>query len=465
MPSTPDTAARLPRPLPLLGHGMHLLRNPLDFLARARAQGDIVRIKLGPSSAYIVNSPDLIRQVLVGSAKKFEKGVQFDKLRPVLGNGLVTAGGEEHLRNRRLIQPAFHHTRIATYGTVMRDLTAAKVASWQDGVPLRLDNELAQLTMAIVGKTLFSTQLGAEAVDEVLRSMPAILRGITRRALAPTQLLEKIPTPENRRFDRSNRSLREVVDRIIGEYRLTGTDHGDMVSMLLLARDESSGEGLSDTQVRDEVLTMLLAGTETTANLLSWVCHVLGQRPDLEARLHAEVDEVIGDRELRFEDFGRLTFTRWLITETLRMYPPAWLLTRRAVEPVTLGGVALKAGTSILLSPYALHRDPTIYADAEVFDPDRWRPERAGDIPRPAFVPFGAGNRQCIGEGFAWAESAIILATIAKRWRLVPVPDVRVRMTASGTLAPNTLPMVPRARVRTKAGRRPSELALAAGPI
>jgi cytochrome P450 len=205
-------------------------------------------------------------------------------------------------------------------------------------------------------------------------------------------------------------------------------------------------EGLSDEQVSDEVIIMLLAATETTANAMSWALHVLGQRPDLEARLHAEVDAVLAGGELTFDHVGRLAYTRRLVTETLRLYSPIWMLTRRTTEPVTLGPFRLPAGATVLFSPYAIHGDPRLYADAEHFDPDRWLPDRAGAIPRLAFIPFGAGNRQCIGEGFAWTEAIIVLATIARDWRLRPVPGTEVRMVPSATLTPSQLPMLPQRR-------------------
>jgi pentalenene oxygenase len=454
MPSTRPGQTRLPRSLPVLGHALALLRNPLTFLATARSLGDIVEIRIGPRPAYLVNSPDLIRRMLVADAKKYRKGVQFEKLRPTLGNGLVTAEGEEHLKHRRLVQPAFHHTRIAGYATVMRELAQEKAGSWSDGGEIRLDLELTELALRIVGKTLFRTELGGAVVDEVIRSMPVVLNGVTKRALSPTPLLEKLPTAENREFNRANRRLRAMVDRITAEYRRSGVDHGDMVSMLLLARDEVTGEGLSDSQVRDEVITMLLAGTETTSTLLSWVFHVLAQRPDLEARLHAEVDEVLGEGPVSFAQIGQLGYTRRLITETLRLYPPAWLITRRTKESVSLGDRALPAGASMLFSPYTLHRDPAYYADPETFDPDRWLPERAAAVPRPAFVPFGAGNRQCIGEGFAWTEAIVVLATIARRWRMRPVPGAEVRVLPAATLRPSQLPMIPLARHTIAAAQR-----------
>jgi len=452
MRSTSQRPARLPRALPLLGHALHLLRDPLTFVTTARPLGDVVKIRIGPRPAYLVNNPDLMRDIQVKEVKKYSKGVQYDKARPTLGNGLNTAGGEEHLKHRRLVQPAFHHSRIAGYTTIMRELALQLTESWRDGDRIALDQELNQLTLKIVGKTLFSTELGSEVIDEVLRSMPIFLEGIAKRVLAPTQLLEKLPTAENRRINEANRRLRSVLDRTIAEYRRSGVDHGDMVSMLLLARDEETGEGLGDLQVRDEAITMLLAGSETTSTLLSWVFHVLGQRPDIEARLHAEADEVLGDGPMTLEQIGRLAYARRVISEALRLYPPGWLVSRRTNEPVTLGGLALPAGASVLFSPYSLHRDPGIYAAPDSFDPDRWLPERAKDIPRPAYIPFGAGNRQCIGDEFALMEAIIVLATIASKWRMRPVPGVNVRMRPVLVLRPSELPMVPQMRNRSGVG-------------
>jgi cytochrome P450 len=447
MSSARTTPARLPKSLPLLGHALHLLRTPWDFLAAARPVGGVVKIRIGPSPAYLVNDPVLIRRVLVTDSRKYVKGVQFDRLRPIIGNGLVTAAGEEHLKHRRLVQPAFHHSRIAGYAATMRQLAGQMTTSWRDGAQIAVDQELAELALKIAGKTLFSTELGGAAVDEVVRSMPILLDGLTKRSLAPTTLLEKLPTAGNRRFNEANRRVREVVDRIIAEYRQGGVDHGDMVSMLLLARDAETGEGLTDRQVSDEVITMLLAATETTSNAMSWALHVLGQRPDVEARLQAEVDAVLGDDELTLEHIGRLAYTRRVVTETLRLYSPAWLLSRRSTEPVTLGGHRLPAGASIMFSPYAVQRDPGLYAEADVFDPDRWLPERAKEIPRPAFIPFGAGSRQCIGEGFAWTEAIVVLATIARHWRLRPaVRPEEIRMLPGATLTPSQMPMLPQRR-------------------
>jgi cytochrome P450 len=400
----------------------------------------VVRFRLGPQTVYWVNRPDLVRQVLT-DAGTFDKGMQADKLRIVVGDGLVTSMGEYHLRHRRLMQPAFHRARIEGYVGTMRDYTVDAVRRWRDGERIEADRRFAELTLQVVGKTLFSTTLGNAAVDEVMRSMPLVMHGVGLRIRDPFGLRGLLPTPANREFEAAIGRLRDVVDRIVAGYRAAGVDHGDVVSMLLLARDERTGEGLTDSEIRDEVLTLLAAGHETTANALSWAVRHLGQRPDLEARVHAEVDAVLGDRPVSYEDIPALAFVHSVVLETLRLYPPAWILTRRTTAATTLGGVELPAGASVYFAPYALQRDPAAYPDPDAFDPDRWASDGTGLPQRPSFVPFGGGRRQCIGDVFALTELVVVLATIAQRWRLVPVPGVPVRVDSTTVLKPDRLPM------------------------
>jgi pentalenene oxygenase len=439
MATTKIRPATLPRPLPLLGHALRFKRRPLEFLESLRPCGDVVTIRLGPKPVHIVNSPDLIRRVLVVDAQKFEIGLLLDKVKPFIGDGLITLRGSDHRRHRRLLQPAFHHSRIARYTDVMRRLATARAESWEAGQQIAADVEMMELAMAVVGKTLFSTDLGQDAVDEVVGSMPILLDGIRKRLLAPTELLEKLPTAENRRFNAAIRRVHDVVDRIIADYRRTGLDHGDLVSMMLMARDEETGEGLSDEHVRGEVLTMVAAGTQTTATTIAWALHTMSIRDDIQDRAFAEVRDVLGDRDPVFDDIERLEYIRCLLSETLRLYPPAWLLSRRATTEVTLGGHVLPPGASILFSPYAVHRDPNVFEDPDLFNPDRWLPERAKKIPRPGFIPFGAGSRQCLGERFAWVEATVVLATILRRWRVRPVAGQTVRKVALATLVPSRL--------------------------
>jgi pentalenene oxygenase len=328
----------------------------------------------------------------------------------------------------------------------MRDEIEAMTARWVDGVPIAADRELMQTTLRVVGRTLFSTDLADDVVDEIVSTVPVVLDGVGRRARDPFGVLEKLPTPGNRRFTTSLRRMREVVDRTIARYRADGGDHGDMASMLMLAVDADTGERLTDLQVRDEVVTMLIAGTETTSNTVAWVLHVLGGRPDLRARLYAELDEVLAGRQVSIEDIPRLEFVRRLISESLRLYPQAWMLIRTAMAATRLGDVELPAGTSVLLPLYAIQRDAANFPDPNTFDPDRWAPERASDVVRPAFLPFSAGRHVCVGEAFAWTEAASLLAVIGQRWHLEPVPGRPVRMNSYSTLKPTQLPMIPRRR-------------------
>jgi cytochrome P450 len=445
MTATLPAPARPPRPLPLIGYALRFARAPLELVESLRPAGDVVRIRLGPQIVYWVNKPDLVRQVLA-DAGTFEKGMQVDKIRPFVGNGLVTSIGDRHLRRRRLVQPAFHRARIAGYVETMRALAVDAVERWHDGERIDADKQFAQLTLRVVGKTLFSTTLGNEAVDEFVRSMPLMMDGIGRRIRDPFGVRGRLPTPANREFEAAIRRLRDVVDRIVAGYRAAGADHGDVASMLLLARDEETGEGLTDEEVSDEVLTLLTAGHETTANALSWAVHHLGERPDLEARVHAEVDEVAGDRGVTFEDIPHLGFLHSVIMETLRLYPPAWILTRRTTATAMLGDVKVPADASVFFAPYALQRDPAVYPRPDVFDPDRWSTDRSTLTQRPSFVPFGGGRRQCIGDVFAMTELAVVLATIAQRWRLVPVPGEPVRINSLSALKPDHLPMTVRGR-------------------
>jgi cytochrome P450 len=430
------TTATMPRPLPVLGHALRFRRRPLEFLESLRPMGDVVAIRLGPRTAYVVNSPDLVRRVLVADAARFEAGLLLEKVKPFIGNGLITLRGATHTRHRRLLQPAFHSRRIARYADVMQGLAAARVEAWRTDAPVKADVEMMELAMAVVGRTLFSTDLDQGIVDEVLRSLPILLDGVRKRMLAPTDLLERLPTRDNRRFNAAIRRLHGVVDRVVADYRRTGTDRGDLASMMMMARDEETGEGFSDDQVRDEALTMLAAGTQTTATTMAWALHVMSQRDDIQDRAYAEVRDVVGDRAVAYADLERLVYLRHLISETLRLWPPAWLLSRRTAGEVRLGDHVLPPGAPVLFSPYAIHRDPRLFAEPDAFDPDRWRAEQARAL-RPAFLPFGAGNRQCIGEGFAWAEASVVLATILQRWRVRPVAGRVVRTVALATLVPS----------------------------
>jgi cytochrome P450 len=433
-----------PRPvpgrLPVLGHTVSLLRNPLKLFTSLPAHGEVVELHLGPLPVHVVTTPELAWQVLATDAGKFDKGLVFDKMRPLFGDGLATSNGELNRRQRRLVMPAFGRTRIAGYAeSTMTKLAEELTESWQPGEVVQFDQCMQDLVLTIAGQTLFSTALGDEALEEIRRSIPVMLKYVLVRAFSP-KFVEKLPIPPNRRFDAAAARLREVIGETVVAAREQGTDHGDLLSTLLLARDEDTGEGMSDRQVHDEVITILTTGAETTAVALAWFFHELGQHPDVERRFHTEVDEILDGRAARFEDLPDLGYTQQIVDEIVRRTPPL-ILMRRAREDVELGGVRIPAGSEVAVSQHTLHRDPRWFPDPDRFDPDRWAPGRAAGLPKGAYIPFGAGARLCPGHVFAPTEIGIVAATIGTRWRLVPVPGKKVYAQIKATMQPNRLPM------------------------
>jgi cytochrome P450 len=424
---------------PFLGHTPSMLRRRVGFTSSLRQHGDIVKIYAGPMRTFFLTRPELVYQVLVTNGTSFEKGAIFDRFRPFMGNGLVMSEGAFHLRQRRLVQPAFHRTRLERYADTMWRVTAEQTGSWRPGEVRQVDDDMQRLAVTIVGETLFSTELGKQAIAEARRSIPVVLKEGMIRALSPSAL-ERFPIPANRRFDQAVDRLRRIVLEVIAAWRTDGEDRGDLLSMLLLARDEDTGERMSDQQVYDEVITLLTAGSETTAVALTWLFYELAQHPEIERRVRAEMDDVLAGRPITFEDVPKLEYTRRVINEVLRMYP-IWILMRRARVDVDLGGVRLPAGTEFMLSPYSLHFDPRFHAEPDRFDPDRWLPDRAAAVPKGAFIPFGAGGRQCIGNAFAYTEITIAAVAVLARWRLVPVPGKPVRIKVTSAAYPSRMPM------------------------
>jgi cytochrome P450 len=429
-----------PGRLPLLGHTLSLLGRPFRFLSLMRSHGEVVRIYLGPLPVYLVTSPELAWQVLATDADRFDKGMIFDKVRPLFGNGLANSNGDFYRRQRRLVQPAFHRKHIAGYVHTMTRAASDLVESWRPGEVVAVNQRMENMALTIVGRALFSTELGRHAIAEVQRSMPILIKYVAVRAFSP-KFVERLPIPVNRRFDQAAARFRRVVAEVIAAARAEGKDHGDVLSMLLLARDEDTGEAMSDQQVHDEVVTLLTAGAETTAVALAWFFHELGQHPEVERRFHAEIDQVLAGRMATLDDIPRLEYTQRIISEVLRKYP-LLILMRRARTNVDLGGFHIQPGTEVALSQYALHHDPHFYPDPARFDPDRWLPDRAARLPKGAFIPFGAGLRHCPGHSFAETEIAIVATTVAARWRLLPVAGKPVHPKLTVTMRPNQLPMI-----------------------
>ena len=465
--SRPPTAPRppiAPGRLPVLGHLVQLLARPLDFLHRSHPLGDVVEVRLGQSRAYLVNDAGLVNRVLVTDAKKFDKGAFWDKLKPLIGDGVATAKGADHVRQRRMIQPAFHGQRMAGYARTMSDYLERLAESWRPGEVLSVPDMAQQMTIEISASTLFSSQLGAAAADAIRRDFPVVEAGVVKRMMLPAAL-EKLPTRGNRRYDAAVRNLLESIADTVAAYRADGTDHGDVLSLLVLGRDEDTGAAMTDQQVHDDVIQLALSASATTAQTLCWAFYELGQHPEIADRIVAEVREVAGDRPPEYDELTRLDYTGRFVSEVLRLYA-SWLLMRRTLGPTALGQYELPAGAQVLISPYAMHRDPSIYSDPLRLDPDRWLPERAGAIPRHSFIPFGAGSHQCLGTRFGWTELVVALATLLPRWELQPIPGHRVREKVGVAVQPKSLPMrvvprtpAPRANAHSQHAHRPPVIA------
>jgi len=410
-------------------------KNPAEFHERmARRYGDIVLIPLGRQRIYSIGHPDAIRDVLITHQNKFKKSRMLERARVLLGDGLLTSEGDHHRRQRRLVQPAFHRDRLAGYGTVMVERTVMVREQWKSGQSMDVLQEMMRLTLAIVAKTLFSTEVDSEA-DEIGTALTQVFDLFEIILMPFSEILEKLPLPAVRRFHRARKRLDETIYRLITERRAKGSDAGDLLSMLLLACDEDDQGRMTDQQVRDEALTLFLAGHETTSNALTWTWYLLSQNPSAEAAFHAELDRVLAGRLPSFEDLPQLHYAESVLAESMRLYPPVWAIGRRALEDYPVGDFVVPARSVVLMSPYAVHRDPRWFPDPLEFRPERWLTE---DTARPKFgyFPFGGGARVCIGERFAWMEGVLILAALGQRWRLRLEPGHRVETQARITLRP-----------------------------
>jgi cytochrome P450 len=427
----------------VLGHALEFGRDPLALFQRAREHGDVVRIRFGPFRFYVLNSPSAIRQALVGEARKLSKGLNFGRARRLIGSGLVMSEGESHHRQRRLMQPAFHRAEIARYVGTMRDVAVPRISAWPDGGTLAFDREMRSITLTVLARTLLSSDMGADVIDEIERLLRVLLSELVARGItANVPGLAWVPTRSNRRFSAANRRLRVLLADVIDAYRKVGADHGDLISILIRARDDDTGAGMTNEQLRDEATTLVIAGSETTGNTIAWACYLLARHPRIQERLQEEVDLVLAGADADYETLGRLPFTRAVITETLRLYSPVWILPRRALVDVELGGHLLQAGSRIFFSPYALNRDARLHRDPDRFDPDRWTTDYSKSDMRATFFPFGQGIRNCVGEGFAWTESTLLLSVIAAHWQLRLADGASVRPVVSSTLVPSELPII-----------------------
>jgi cytochrome P450 len=431
-----------PGRVPLLGDALSLRRHPLAFLESLRGRGDLAEIHLGPQRVYLPTNPELTEAVLVTRSRHFQQGAQYEKLRPLIGNGLASSEGEYHRRQRALVRQAFGSSRLPGYLRVARDVTASHCDRWDDRQELSLDREMYRLAASIATRILYNDPIDQHTAAAIDQAGLTVVRGLGKRVLAPFGMAERLPTPANRRYGHAVTRLHGIVDRIIATRRVEEGDHGDLLSVLLRATDPDTGEAMTDQQVHDEATTMLGGATESTAVSLSWTLYEIARHPRVEQRVREELGRVVGNREISADDIPGLEYAKRVVDETLRLEGPAWMLTRRATTDVDLAGHRLAAGSPVWFSPYLLHHDPAHFPDPARFEPDRWLQPLDRGRPRCSFIPFGAGLRVCIGEQLARAELLIVLGTLLQRWHFRLAPGHRVDRVAGFVLGPDRLPVI-----------------------
>ncbi|MGX1623614.1 cytochrome P450 [Streptomyces sp. NPDC055506] len=456
-PATSSTRTA-PGGLPLIGHGIQLARNPLPFISSLRKHGPVVRIRIGPTPAYVVTDPDLTRKVLVTDAAHYAKGGKIiDALRVFFGDGLATiADGDSHLRNRRLMQPMFNKSHIADRGDAMIAQVAAMVGAWPEAQPRDVYADMNDVTLAAFLVALFGADLPEHLEGEFTALMPEIMKGTIRQTILPPWVT-RLPLPANRAHAQRVARLRALIDQAIDHRatRVTGLASGaaetpeaagcphaaaleqqtGLFDTLLTAEDP-----LTRQQLQDEAITLLTGAIETTGTTLAWALYEITRDPRIERRLREELATVCADRPLRYGDLEHLPFARRVLQESIRKYGPAWLVTRTATRDIDLGGHLVPQGADVVWSPYLHQHDPDVFADPEVFDPDRWTPENV-PATRGSFLAFGDGRRKCIGENFAWAELQIILATVLRTWPSFELTSRAPRPQAVVTVKPDHLTM------------------------
>ncbi|WP_139491395.1 cytochrome P450 [Brevibacillus dissolubilis] len=416
----PRTKVKGPTGLPLSGNLLQFRKNPLGFLQRAASEyGDIAHIRFGPNRhLYLISDPDMIKEVLVTKQNHFQKAKGLQVAKAVVGNGILTSEDKTHLRQRRLVQPAFHKQRINAYADTMVEYATRQIDHWEDGAERSLTNDMMELTLAIITKTMFGIDI-REGVGDISHAIDVGLRYVSKRASSFIDIPASVPTRSNREFQESARVLDETIYNIIAQRRAGNEpDRGDLLSMLLAARDEDDGTGMSDEQVRDEVMTIFLAGHETTANSLAWTFYLLSQNHDVEQKLWQELETVLVGRKPQMEDLPNLPYLNQIIQESMRLYPAAWAVSREVVEDVEIGGQTFEKGETLMMSQYVMHRSPKYYDQPDRFMPERFEGDLLKRIPQFAYFPFGGGPRVCIGNNFALMELGLVIATIAQRFKL-----------------------------------------------
>ena len=413
-----------PPEMPLIGKAFRIRNDFVGLIREAAAYGDVSTVSVNPVLICLVNRPELIRKVLVTSQRKAAKGAKIrDTLRWIWGDGLLASTGAFHLRQRRLIQPRFHRRYIEKYAEAMTEMSSRKSRQWRDGAAVDMEQEMRELTLWIVAKALFDIETSdvVQRVGESFAESDAYLYLRLTQPVFLRRLLHSLPLPSTQRFQAARAYVDELIYGLIAERRRSGAQGEDLLCLLMRARyeDAQSEEdgGMSDQQVRDEAVSLYIAGHDTTATTLTYALYLVSRHPEVEKRFHAELDDVLGDRDATLDDLPRLPLTDRIVRETLRLYPPGWAFSRMVFEPIELDGHRIPPSVTVMVSALITQRDPRWFDNPLEFRPDRWTPEFSSALPRFAYFPFGGGQHQCIGQGFAWMEAKIALATLCRRWR------------------------------------------------
>ncbi|MBT2412515.1 cytochrome P450 [Streptomyces sp. ISL-12] len=424
--------------LPLLGHGLKLVRDPLAFMDQLRDHGDVVRIRLGPKTVYAVTAPHLTGALAL-SPDYVIAGPLWESLESLLGKkGVATANGPTHRRQRRTIQPAFRLDAIPAYGPVMAEEAYALVRRWSSGQVLDITSESFRVAVRISARCLMRGTYMDDRAERICTDLATLFSGMYQRMVVPLGPLYRIPVPSNREFNRALADLHLLVDEIVADRRASGQKPDDLLTALLDATDEN-GEPIGEQEIHDQVIAILTPGSETVGSVLMSLLLVLTEHPELGDRIRDEVKDVVGDRPVAFEDVRQLTHTANMVLETMRLYPAVWILTRRTVAETELGGYRIPAGADVIYSPYAVQRDRRSFERHAEFDPDRWLDGRGGEVPKYAMAPFSVGNRKCPSDHFSMAELTLVTAVIAAAFRFEHAPGSDTRPRIGITLRPRRL--------------------------
>ncbi|WP_405863294.1 cytochrome P450 [Streptomyces sp. NBC_01515] len=446
-PAAPEVPELLEPPvaggrIPLLGHGWKLVRDPLAFMAQLRDHGDVVRLRLGPKTVYAVTAPALTGALAL-NPDFIIAGPLWESLEGLLGKeGVATANGPLHRRQRRIIQPAFRLDAIPAYGPIMEEEAHALTERWRTGETIDCTSESFRVAVRIAARCLLRGDFMDERAERLCVALATVFRGMYRRMVVPAGPLYRLPLPANREFNRALADLHLLVDEIVAERRESGQKPDDLLTALLEATDDN-GDPIGEQEIHDQVVAILTPGSETIASTIMWLLQVLTEHPEHADKVREEVESVTGGRPVAFDDVRKLTHTNNVVVEAMRLRPAVWILTRRAVADAELGGYRIPAGADIIYSPYAIQRDARSYAHNEEFDPDRWLPERSKDVPKFAMSPFSNGNRKCPSDHFSMAQLSLITAAVATRYRFERVSGSDDTTRVGITLRPNRLLLRP----------------------